>query len=159
MQKELDKGIRNIVGCLTDPIIVMPGGWGEDIPGWMREAITIERLIAAKNGIETATDAEATWYLSSASLVAPLDHDWAQIYLYVARKTYETYRMKESGVSFSEDITVKELTPNQEQDLNHIKQWIYDSRLKHRKKMVPAAAPKETRESRKPELVQLTFGF
>jgi len=27
MAQTMEKGISNIVGCLTDPIIVFPGGW------------------------------------------------------------------------------------------------------------------------------------
>ena len=36
----------------------------------------------------TGTDAEACAYLNTASLTAPMDNDWSQIYLYVATMTY-----------------------------------------------------------------------
>ena len=61
-EKQLDKGIREIVGVFCDPIIVMPGGWGDTLPDWLKEAITLERLIgnmeALKTGSMTATNAE-----------------------------------------------------------------------------------------------------
>ena len=40
----VEKGISEIVGVFTDPIIVFPGGWGEDLPEWLKTAITLERL-------------------------------------------------------------------------------------------------------------------
>jgi len=40
----VEQGISDIVGCLTDPIIVFPGGWGDTIPEWLKTAITLERM-------------------------------------------------------------------------------------------------------------------
>jgi len=37
----------------------------------------------------TGTDAEAYAYLNTVSLTQPMDHDWTQIYLYIATKVYE----------------------------------------------------------------------
>ena len=135
--RELDKGINEIVGVFCDPIIVMPGGWGDSLPEWIKGAITLERLISnvegLKRGAMTATDAEACAYLFTASLTAPLGHDWTQIYLYVAGKVYERHRTKDSGTTMPEDIRVTELDRNQLDDLAHLKAWIYDRRVKHRK--------------------------
>jgi len=76
----VEKGISDIVGALTDPIIVFPGGWGEDLPEWLKNAITLERLAmnmkALKGDKMTATDAEACAYLYTAALTQPMDHDW-----------------------------------------------------------------------------------
>ena len=78
-ERELDKGISEIVGAICDPIIVMPGGWGDTLPDWLKSAITLERLIenikVIKGEEMTGTDAEACAYLYTASLTAPLDHD------------------------------------------------------------------------------------
>ncbi|GAJ12460.1 unnamed protein product, partial [marine sediment metagenome] len=63
----MEKGISDIVGVFCDPIIVFPGGWGEDLPEWLKSAITLERLIenikALKGEEMTGTDAEACAYL------------------------------------------------------------------------------------------------
>ena len=40
----MEKGIPEIVGVFTDPIIVFPGGWGDTLPEWLKNAITLERL-------------------------------------------------------------------------------------------------------------------
>lgn len=81
----VDKGISDIIGALVDPIIVMPGGWGDTLPDWIKGAITLERLIMNIGALAgekmTGTDAEACAYLYTASLTAPPSRDWTQIYL------------------------------------------------------------------------------
>ena len=84
LDREVDKGITEIVGTLFDPIIVVPGGWGESLPEWLKKRVTLERLaenmLALKEGREpTATDAEAACYLWRAA--APGD-----IVSYLARR-------------------------------------------------------------------------
>ena len=132
-EKELEKGISDIVGALVDPIIVFPGGWGYDLPDWLKNTITLERLAmnmrALKGEEMTGADAEVCAYLYTASLAQPLDHDWTQIYLYVGRMVYEKWRTKESGVTFPKDIRVESLTDDQMRDLNHLKAWIYKKRI------------------------------
>jgi len=131
-----EKGISDIVGALTDPIIVFPGGWGDSLPEWLKNAITLERLemnMRAIKGEEmTGTDAEACAYLYTASLTQPIDSDWTQIYLYIATKVYEKRRTKESGVTMPEDIRVESLRDDQMADLNRLKEWIYRRRTQIR---------------------------
>src|SRR4030042_4399413 len=88
-EQKVDGWIDDIVGALFDPIIVMPGGWGDDLPEWLRTRVTLERLaeniVATREDREiTATDAEVACYLFTASLSVPIGGDWTQIYLYVA---------------------------------------------------------------------------
>ncbi|MBA7642932.1 hypothetical protein ES703_50641 [subsurface metagenome] len=124
----LDKAMGEIVGVFCDPIIVMPGGWGDTLPGWLKEAITLERLIenieGSRRGAMTATDAEACAYLYTASLTAPMGHNWSQIYLYIAGKTYTRWKKTE----MPEDIQVESLRDDQLQDLNRLKEWLYRKR-------------------------------
>jgi len=137
MVKKEDKWIGELVGVFSDPIIVMPGGWGDSLPEWLKTSITLERLVMnmreLKGELPTGTDAEACAYLYTASLTNPMGHDWTQIYLYIATKVYEKWRTKESGVTMPDDIRVDKLDRNQMDDLNHLKAWIYDRRMKHRK--------------------------
>ncbi len=124
----MEKGISDIVGCLSDPIIVFPGGWGEDLPDWLKNAITMERLgmnMKALKGEEmTGTDAECCAYLWTAALTQPMDSDWTQIYLYIAGKTYTRWKKTE----MPEDIRVESLTGEQVNDLNRLKEWLYRKR-------------------------------
>jgi len=131
-EKQLEKGISEIVGALTDPIIVFPGGWGDTLPEWLKNAITLERLAlnmkALKGEETTGTNTEACAYLYTASLTAPLDHDWTQIYLYIANKVYKARRQGE----VPEDIRVESLSKDQEVDLQRLKDWLYWKRTQIR---------------------------
>jgi len=133
---QIERGISEIVGVFIDPIIVFPGGWGDTLPDWLKEAITLERLVenvrALKEGEMTGTDAEACAYLYTASLTQPIDHDWTQIYLYIAGKAYEKHRTKDSGVTMPEDIRVESLNDEQMRDLRRLKDWIYQARIRAR---------------------------
>jgi len=127
----LEKGISEIVGVFTDPILVFPGGWGDTLPKWLKEAITMERLemnMRALKGEEmTGTDAEACAYLYTACLTQPPDHDWTQIYLYIATKVCTA-----AGKETPSDIRVDSLNDYQMTKLNRLKAWLYHRRIRAR---------------------------
>ena len=128
----IEKGISDIVGVFTDPIIVFPGGWGDTLPQWLKNAITLERLemnMRTLKGEEmTGTDAEACAYLFTAALTNPMDHDWRQIYLYIATQTYRRWGKNE----MPGDIAVDSLNDDQMRDLNRLKEWLYRKRTQAR---------------------------
>ena len=132
MDKIIEKGISDIVGVFTDPILVFPGGWGDTLPEWLKNAITLERLMmnvaALKTGEMTGTDAEACAYLNTASLTQPMGHDWTQIYLYIATQTYRRWGKNE----MPSDIAVETLNDEQLRDLNRLKEWLYRKRTEVR---------------------------
>jgi hypothetical protein len=132
LNKTVEKGISDIVGCLTDPIVVFPGGWGDTIPQWLKTAITLERMIDDMKGMKgeepTGTDAEACAYLMTVSLTQPMDSDWIQIYLYVASQTFKRWEKGEMPA----DIVVDSLSDYQMTELNRLKAWIYRQRVKAR---------------------------
>jgi hypothetical protein len=147
--QKVDGWIDDIVGALFDPIIVMPGGWGDDLPEWLKTRVTLERLaeniVATREGREiTATDAEAACYLFTASLTAPIGGDWTQIYLYVAGG-----EMKDK---MPEDLKVEALTESQWRDLKELKNWIYRQRVKHRKEKAHGERRKTEEEAETKEL-------
>jgi len=132
MAQSIEKGISDIAGVFTDPIIVFPGGWGDTLPEWLKNAITLERLemnMRALKGEEmTGTDAEACAYLCTASLTAPMDNDWTQIYLYIATKTYRRWSKNE----MPGDIAVESISDYQIAELNRLKGWLYQKRTQAR---------------------------
>ena len=132
MNSRIEKGISDIVGALSDPIIVFPGGWGETLPEWLKNAITLERLamnVKALKGEEmNGTDAEACAYLYTAALTQPMDHDWGHIYLYIATRTYRRWGKNE----MPSDIVVDSLNDEQMRDLNRLKDWLYRKRTQIR---------------------------
>ena len=128
----IEKGISEIVGVFCDPIIVFPRGWGDTLPEWLKNAITLERLAmnmrALKGEEMTGTDAEACAYLWTASLTQPMDHDWGQIYLYIATQTYRRWGKNE----MPGDIAVDSIRDDQMSDLNRLKEWLYKKRTEVR---------------------------
>ncbi len=81
----VDKGLNPIVWAISGPIIVWPGYEDMPVPGSVNERISIERLLLAAKGEHLASEAEAMWYLSCASLINPLDHHWCNIFLYLTQ--------------------------------------------------------------------------
>jgi len=160
--KELEKGISEIVGVFTDPIIVYPSGWEDTMPDWIKPAITLERLIecakTAKGEEPTGTDAEALAYMYPASLAFPLSHDWTQIYLYLASKVVPYHK---KGTEMPDDIKVESLNRNQMDDLNRLKAWIYKKRVDVRLERERAGRRQEKEEEtqRKKEAQPALFDF
>jgi hypothetical protein len=161
LNKTVEKGISDIVGCLTDPIIVFPGGWGDTIPEWLQTAITLERMLgnmkALKGEEPSGTDAEACAYLMTVSLTQPMDNDWTQIYLYVAGQTYKRWGKGEMPA----DIVVESISDYQTQELNRLKTWLYGQRIRARteKDRAKRREKKEEQEIRKKEEQPALFEF
>jgi len=159
--KTVEKGISEIVGVFTDPIIVFPGGWGDTLPEWLKSAITLERLVlnmrALKGEEMTGTDAEACAYLYTASLTQPMGHDWTQIYLYIAGKTYT----REKKAEMPEDIRVESLNDEQMRDLNRLKAWLYQKRttVREDRERAERRHKKEEEAARKKEEQPALFDF
>lgn len=157
MRHRIDEQIDNLVGALTDPIIVMPGGWGDTLPEWIKNQITLERLAGnmktLKGAKPTATDAEACAYLYTASLEAPIDSDWTQIYLYVAGKVVS--RAKDTQIP--DDIKVDSLNDYQMELLKDLKDWLYEHRIKVRqeRRRVERAQAMAEAEARAPKQLKL----
>jgi hypothetical protein len=146
--QSVEKGVSDIVGALTDPIIVFPGGWGDTIPEWLKTAITLERMMgnmkALKGEEPTGTDAEACAYLMTVSLTQPMDSDWTQIYLYVATQTYKRW---EKG-KMPDDIVVDSISDYQTGELSRLKSWLYHQRVKARQEKDRAERRQEKEEAK-----------
>jgi len=95
----------------------------------------------------TGTDAEACAYLYTASLTAPMNHDWGQIYLYVATMTYKRWGSNEMPA----DITLDSINDYQTSELNRLKDWLYHqrSRVRLEKKRAERRQKKEQEEAKK----------
>ena len=131
-EKQIEKGISEIVGVFTDPILVFPGGWGDTLPEWLKNAVTLERLAmnmrALKGEEMVGTDAEACAYLYTAALTQPMDRDWGQIYLYIATQVYRRWGKNEMPA----DIAIDSLNDEQMRELCRLKEWLYRKRTQVR---------------------------
>jgi len=102
----------------------------------------------------TTTDAEACAYLYVRSLEAPMDRDWTEIYLYVAGKV--TARSK--NVQIPDDIRVDSLRDDQMRDLQELKDWICQQRVKVRRERRKAEKAEAKAEAEAKAPVQLGLG-
>lgn len=112
---------QDLVEALSGPIAVHPGGWGDTVPNWMREAVAVERLALLKAGEETATDMEVTIYLYTAACVAPMSHEWAKIYVYLVGLAMRRYK----NVELPGDLAENELSNYEQSELRHLKSRLY----------------------------------
>lgn len=116
-----DKNINQILQIISRPIIVMPGYEDLKIPEDIKSQIMTERMILGMQKIETATDTETMWYLSSASLIAPLDHEWTQYYMHLFRLWCDKTN-RELPDFVADEISLSEYEQSQ---LNRLKDWLY----------------------------------
>ena len=111
-----------------NPVVVGDASWADTIPKWLFDEIKAERLIyglaSLTNGDRTRVgDAEVTAYLYTASLGAPLSHEYTNIYLYLS-----TQVMKKRAKDIPEDIKREELTDYEKGYLEELKADIYRKR-------------------------------
>ena len=107
----------------------------------------IENMKSIKGEEITGTDAEVVAYLYTASLEAPLDGDWVEIYLYMASKVMKRHTKQEMPADMR---VVEKLTRNQEDDLLRFRRWLYATRVRARQERDRS----ERREQREEETKQ-----
>jgi hypothetical protein len=169
VDRKVDGWISDLVGALADPIIVMPGGWGADLPDWIREQIQIERMLENMKSIKgeemLGTDAEVVAYLFTASLTAPIPTEWVEIYLYISDKLYK--RKNKQGLPADLHV-VEKLSQSQERDLLHFRRWLYNARVKarqdkergiRREEKLEVAKPKAAKKKQATDLQPRMFDF
>ncbi len=112
----------------------------DDAPDWLKDMIRQEHTIEALAGAMgkdiregKATDAEICLALHLASLQAPLRHNPAEIYLYLA-----TRLMEGRGVAVPDDVRVTKLNTDQERELEEYKRTLYHKRGRARSPITDA---------------------
>jgi ParB/RepB/Spo0J family partition protein len=104
-----------------------------DFPERLREIIPLARWIQVLRGLrdesekDLATEEEALGYLSCVSLEAPLDRDWADIFMYLGLRVFPRWNMLPAGQSACEAIGLShpvELNHQQAEDLHHFRRWL-----------------------------------
>jgi len=148
---DFDKAVDELVGALTDPIIVWPlGGWGESLPEKIKGDITIHRMLQLMKHEEgVATWPEVCAYLFTVTLERPVGHEWTDIYLYAMTQYM--------GDSMPADLKKESLGRYEMQLLDRFRRWLWDARHRARKHR-----SREERRSQEPEVEartpqQITF--
>ena len=130
--RKVDGWIDDLVGALCDPIIVYPSPWQDTLPDWIKPQITLERLImnmkVTKEGGVPVGGTEVLAYIYPRTMDAPMSEQWFRIYMYVFNQA-----MKFKKTEVPEDLKSEKLSDYDMQELNQLKRWIYQQRVKHRK--------------------------
>jgi hypothetical protein len=131
--RKVDGWVSELVGAICDPVIVFPaGGWEKDLPDWIFSQIKLERLVmnmkVMKEGGVPVGDTEVLAYMMPRTMESPMNEQWGRIYMYVFNQA-----MKFKKVEVPEDLKQEPLTDYDMRQLNDLKLWIYERRVKHRK--------------------------
>lgn len=152
--------VEEMVGALTDPIIVFPGGgWEDTIPRDLKDEVPIMRLAHVHQALQgesrwdEATDLEALLYLYPASLTAPLDRSWTNIYVYLTNQV-------KGGDNMPPDLRVDTLRDDEQRELEGLKRWIYQKRVEARHNRRKQQNKEQKQEQAvEVEYEQLSFGW
>jgi len=123
-----------ILWAISGPIIVMPGYTDMGVPDKVMGRIRIERLIIAATQENMASETETMWYISTATLRAPIGRDWTDIFMYLTRKYMGALKLDPPDF-LENQIILNEL---QESDLRNLRGWIFKrsmDEVKRRSKM------------------------
>ena len=121
-ESKINSWIDDLVWAISGPILVMPTMEDIPIPQDVLARIKIERLVEVMKNSKQASDVEAMWYISTASLLAPLDSHWTNVYMYLTRKFLLTEN-KELPNFLKEDISLDKYM--EERPLSRLKEWLY----------------------------------
>jgi len=146
--KDDAKWIDHLVGAICDPVLCWPGYETDRPPDFMMHAIKLTRLLenmaASHEGRDPmATDAECSWYLSTASLANVPSEKWTRIYMYCFNQTMHFLHKEVPDGLRQETLSQYDMA-----ELKHLKIWIYEKRCQHRKEKARAALG-EKREVKK----------
>lgn len=123
--------IEEMVGALTDPIIVYPSGWEDTMPEWMKRDLPLHRLAhlmkcsQGKASWDEACDLEALIYMYPATLAHPLGEEWTRIYLHLGTRVM--------GDKFPQDIKEESLPDYYQEHLRDLKRWIQKKKVQARR--------------------------
>lgn len=158
---DVDRWIDDLVGSFCDPIIAYPSPWMDTIPEDLKKEVPLARMLlqmryhAGQLKYMTATDVEALIYLYPASLEAPMGHDWSEIYIYLGAVVCGGM-----GRTVPDDLKDTKLSDYQLQELERLKRWIYEQRVKHRKARARGEKlEKKTQEQEEPEAEVVQHAF
>lgn len=133
-EKQVDSWISDLVGALTDPIIVFPSPWQADIPEDLKKQIPLERLLMNMKvmhddkGVPVG-DVEALVYMFPRTMDAPMTDQQNRLYMYCFNKAMQFMRKEIPDSDLKRDT----LDSYDMHQLDDLKRFIWNSRVKARK--------------------------
>ena len=132
MSFDTKKAIAGLVHAVAGPLIVYETTWADTIPDWVRKHLTVARLAqqmrvrAGKEEPGLATDIETMAYLYPASMVAPMGHDWTEIYLWLCAKCMRDWKpFGKKNLGALDEIAPKAINSDQERQLKDLQRWLW----------------------------------
>jgi hypothetical protein len=112
-------------------LVVGDSQWADVIPEWLLNEIRSERLVYGlaslfKPDAPKVGDAEVVAYLMTASLRAPMHHEYAEVYIYLTGKLVQKQGRKIEG--FMTEKLERGLTRDEERVLQDLRHSIYRAR-------------------------------
>jgi len=152
MKRRVDSWINELVWAISGAIVVAPTMESMPIPADVSARIKIERLVEVMRHSKQASDTEAMWYISTVSLLHPLDRHWTNIYMYLTRK-FLLAEGRELPDFLKEEIRLDRYM--EAQPLRRLKEWLYKRSIEHLKAKLKR--DKEQEPSRQVVSVQATL--
>lgn len=109
---------------MVGPLIVGDPAWGSATPAWLQAAVRSARLgLVLAGEHDQASEEEAIAYLMVASLAAPLSHDWAEIYFWLAARVLTRWGQVQEydfWAMLGDTVPRRALRPDQLADLSRL---------------------------------------
>ncbi|MBF8267721.1 MAG: hypothetical protein HW388_1229, partial [Dehalococcoidia bacterium] len=120
------KFVESVLYFLKAPVIVWPSYEDDFRDRW--DQVLLHRLAHAREVFaqKECTEFEAMLYVSSASLVHPLTHEWAEIYFWL-------FRRWRPEAAVDNDIGGHELDPQEREELARLRRCIFKGQMLHLK--------------------------
>lgn len=121
--------VEHFMYVFKAPVITWPGY--EDLAKDHKDRIMTYRLAGVKDiQDKKATDYEAMLYISTASFVSPLSHEWVKLYTQLFRRYYGAENSDAIG------ITEEKVYDNELHQLDRLKSWLYQKQMGHLKPLL-----------------------
>lgn len=134
---DLNQHIKSTIYALTFPIVAHPM-WSS-VPDEFKDKAQIIRMIQLMKDpdsfLEYSTDEEAMIYIMTASMVAPIGHNWKHIYECLVRKYmlgWQKKKIEELPDFLKDEINLDDY---QKGLLKDLKRWIRKKQIEHVKFM------------------------
>ena len=128
MNKESEKGLFDLIDALRAPILTHAGTWKDAIPQRILKIIPESRFVALLAQEQMATYPECVAFIMTATLEAPTDSDWTDIYTHVACQVLQDYFGEDHWEEVRAPRTLSEYQRNYL--LNPLRRHIYERRRK-----------------------------
>lgn len=118
----------DLVDALRSPVLTHSSMWKDMIPQRILDKIPIARLIALHNQVKMATYEECSAFIMTASLEAPMDRDWTDIYTHVCCIVLQRWFNEDQWDEVQAPRTLSEYQRNYL--LNPLRKHIWEKRRK-----------------------------